>query len=214
MVLREISIQRFQYDHLTEQTKPITILVVGKNDSKRNALCQTIIKNICKNEASANEQRNPSPFVFYDSAELRLLAVREVDDNVLSKKCSFMVLMDDVTDHEKIWEASGCKLAISKFDTFMTIFHNCATGLEVLWIDVKSDSPLPSKKLFWSQFTYTEAAPASTMKAGDTVYDLPEKVSHLNEVDTEETTTLPQVPIPSIPGSGVPGETGSGCTIL
>jgi hypothetical protein len=209
MVLREISIQRFLYDRLNEQAKPITILVVGKNDAKRNALCQTIMKNICKNDQTI-EQRNPSPFVFYDSTELRLLAVREVDDNVLSKKCGYIVLMEDTSDLQKIWEATNCKQAISKFETFMTIFHNCAKDLEVLWIDAKSDSSLPSKKLFWSNFQYTEAPQSGSIKAGDVVYYLPEKISHINEVDDNDAI---HIELPMVPGSMDPSHEAY-CTIL
>jgi hypothetical protein len=181
MVLREISIQRFIYDKMYND-QPVTVLVVGKNDAKRNALCQTIIKNMGDTEL---EEKNPSPFVFYDSARLRLVAVREIDDNVLAHKCGYVVLMEDATQLKKIWKYSGCEKAISKFDTFMTIFNNCAKDLEVMWIDAKTDTTVPSKKLYWSTYEYNVPTTVE-LKAGELTYKLPEKISHLEEHDDDE----------------------------
>jgi len=220
MVHREISIQRFLYDRLSvdvSPSKPITILVVGRNDEKRNALCHTIITNIIKTGPTQTSQQTPSPFVFYDSAQLRLLAVREIDDNILSKKCAHIVLMEDATDLQKIWEASNCKLAVTRYETFLTIFHNCAKGLEVLWIDCKSDSPLVSKKLYWSNFVYTEPPVSNSFKVGDVTYDLPEKISHIDETDADATdaTTNPSETV-NVPGQpSQPGQPhGEYCSIL
>jgi uncharacterized protein (DUF302 family) len=181
MVVKEINIQCFLYNKMYKD-RPITVLVVGKNDAKRNALCHTIIKNMGDSEL---EQKTPSPFVFYDSDRLRLLAVRDVDENVLSKKCGYVVLMEDATQLEKIWKYTGCDQAVSKFDTFMTIFNNCAKDLEVMWIDAKSDTSVASKKIYWSAYSYDEPTRVQ-LTAGEKTYILPEKISHLNDSDDEE----------------------------
>ena len=199
MVLREISITRFLYDRLRKGKQPVTILVVGQNDDRRKALCNTILKNVYPEGTSVQE--HSSPFVYYEGPELRLLAVREVGDNVLSKKCGYVVLMEDATELRKIWEATDCKEAVAKFETFKTIFHNCAKDCEVLWIDARTDSPVPSKKMFWSAYTFVEDIEDEVTRG--VLFNLPEKISHLNEKDDDE----------DLDGNQLDGDGGS-CTIL
>lgn len=204
MVLREISITRFLYERLRKGKQPVTILVVGQDDNRRKALCNTILTNVYPKGTSVQE--NPSPFVYYEGAELRLLAVREIDDHILSQKCGYVVLMEDATELRKIWEATNCKNAVAKFDTFKTIFHNCAKDCEVLWIDAKSETQIPAEKMFWSAYKYVEDVEENTAAQG-TLFNLPEKISHLNEKDEDD----------EVSGAGVKdavaGENGT-CTIL
>ena len=199
MVLREISITRFLYDRLRKDKQPVTILVVGQDDNRRKALCNTILKNVYPEGTSVQE--HASPFVYYEGPELRLLAVREVDDNVLSKKCGYVVLMEDVTELRKIWESTHCKEAVAKFETFKTIFNNCAKDCEVLWIDARTDTPVPSKKMFWSAYTYVEDIEDEVTRG--VLFNLPEKISHLNEKDDDDEIDANQV-----------NADGGSCTIL
>jgi hypothetical protein len=175
------------------------VLVVGEDDERRNALCKTIIKNAFPE--LDYKSSDPSPFVFYDGPELRLLSVREVDDNILSKRCGFVVLMEDIDSKDalrvltedfvgynslrKIWKATKCEQAVSKFETFKTIFNNCTKDCEVMWIDAKSESPMASKKIFWSTYEYT-APTLVSVKDGNFRCELPEKISHIGEKDEDE----------------------------
>ena len=193
MVLREINITRFQYDRLKKDKQPVTILVVGQNDGRRKALCNTILRQIYPDGTS--QQENDSPFVYYNNPELRLLAVRVVDEYILTQRCQYVVLMEDATDLKRIWESTNCQKTVSKFATFKTIFENCAKDCEVLWIDAKTDTVLPGEKLFWAAYTYVEDIADDTAK--QVLFDLPQKISHLNEKDDDDenpTNTDPNLP--------------------
>lgn len=183
MVNREISIQHFfKCKNLTED-KPVTVLVVGLNDKKRKALCQTILNKIYPDEEFQNN--DPSPFVFYEGPKFKLLSVRVVDDEIVKKKVRYVVLMDDATNLKKIWKYTQCDHAITKFSTFKTIFHNCAKDLEVMWIDAQSTTPIPSDKLFWSAYKYSGPV-YNVVDDGEIHYELPEKISHIGEKDDDE----------------------------
>ena len=181
-MVKEVSIKTIKYDSIP---KTSTVLVVGKDNERRTALCNSILKGIC----SEGNSQSLSPFVFYDNGSFKLLAVRELDSHLLNKKVDYIVMMDDITDDEvlyQIWEKSGCNKPIGKFNTFKTIYNNCASGNDVLWIDCNKTVTQVIQKVFWSSFIVVKDSSNNSEKK--LTLNIPQKISHIDEADDEENT--------------------------
>lgn len=179
-MVKEVSIKTIKYENIPEDS---TILVVGKDNERRTALCNSILKGIC----SEGKSQSLSPFVFYDNGSFKLLAVRELDSHLLNKKVDYIVMMDDISDDEvlyQIWEKSACNKPIAKFATFKTIYNNCASGNDVLWIDCNKSITQVIEKVFWSSFVVVkDYSKKSDQKL---TLNIPQKISHIDEEKQEK----------------------------
>jgi len=152
---RDIHIAHLHYDKMvTTNRYPVSILVIGKNDEKRKTVCANIVKGI---EPSWDMTfTKTSPFTFFESEKLKILSVRQIDDETILKKVKYVVLMDEIENEQKqlelIWEATGCKQAVSKYKSFEIIYKNCASLTDVFWIDVKTDTTVIHKKMYYSTY--------------------------------------------------------------
>ena len=180
---REVSIKTMKYENIPKKS---TVLVVGKDNERRNALCNTILHGVC---SEGESQSSLSPFVFYDNGNFKLLAVRELDSHLLNRKVQYIVLMDDFGDKDakyQIWEKSGCNKPISKFNTFLTIYNNCASGNDVLWINCDQNISSVNEKVYWSSFSVVKDMSKKDKTGSTIVLNVPQKISHMDEKDDDE----------------------------
>ena len=192
MSIRRIAIPKLSPDAIknSRDNSPLTILVVGSDDSRRNSVCENILSELGQTTADQDPTVDEdSPFVYWDSKSIKILSVREADTSVFKHEIKWVVLMAGVENLELIWKQTKSNKSTPRLKTFITIYNNCTKVPEVLWIKADNDSPNISAKFAWSTYTHTiNISDSIEREYANSLRGV--KINHLEDSDEEDSVEL------------------------